>query len=54
MPTYKENFQMQDKYNLVLSLFICAIIPSLVAGAAVMESFIFLSCILEVVFLHQF
>jgi len=46
MPTYKENFQMQDKYNLVLSLFICAIIPSLVAGAAVMESFIFLSCIL--------
>ena len=46
MSTYKKNFQMQDKYNLVLSLFICAIIPSLVAGAAVMEFFIFLSCIL--------
>ena len=46
MSTYKKNFQMQDKYNLVLSLFICAIIPSLVIGAAVMEFFIFLSCIL--------
>ena len=46
MSTYKKKFQMQDKYNLVLSLFICAIIPSLVVGAAVMEFFIFLSCIL--------
>ena len=46
MSTYKKNFQMQDKYNLVLSLFICAIIPSLVVGAAIMEFFIFLSCIL--------
>jgi O-antigen ligase len=46
MSTYKINFQMQDKYNFVLSLFICAIIPSLVVGAAVMEFFIFLSCIL--------
>jgi len=46
MSTYKKKFQMQDKYNLILSLFICAIIPSLVVGAAVMEFFIFLSCIL--------
>ena len=46
MSTYKKNFQMQDKYNLGLSLLICAIIPSLVLGAAVMEFFIILSCIL--------
>ena len=46
MPTYKKKFQMQDKYNLLLSIFICAIIPSLVVGAAVMEFFIFVSCIL--------
>jgi O-antigen ligase len=39
-----ENLQ-NNKHQFILSLFFCAIPPSMVAGAAVMELFIFLSCI---------
>lgn len=38
--------QKYHKINYLLSIFICALPPSLVMGAAIMESFIFLSCML--------
>tara|TARA_B110000027_G_scaffold52107_1_gene56846 strand:- start:1724 stop:3010 length:1287 start_codon:yes stop_codon:yes gene_type:complete len=41
----KENYKIHNNYNLVLSLFITFIPPSLVLGAAIMEFFIILSCV---------